>query len=88
MYGCLGGPIGAPMVTDDRYLRFGHRWGRLRQENAEYEDFKLGGRVFTIGGCVHWSIGPSVHPSCVFLVGKKYAKMSPVEISDDKAGRD
>ena len=27
MYGCLGGPIGAPMVTDDRYLRFGHRQG-------------------------------------------------------------
>ena len=47
MYGCLGGPIGAPMVTDDRYLRFGHRRGRLRQENAEYEDFRLGHRVFT-----------------------------------------
>ena len=47
MYGCLGGPIGAPMVTDDRYLRFGHRRGRLRQENAEYEDFRLGRRVFT-----------------------------------------
>ena len=30
MYCCLGGPIGAPMVTDDRYLRFGHRRGRLR----------------------------------------------------------
>ena len=47
MYGCLGGPIGAPMVTDDRYLRFGHRRGRLRQENDEYEDFRLRGQVFT-----------------------------------------
>ena len=42
MYCCLGGPIGAPMVTDDRYLRFGHRQGRLRQKNAEYEAWALG----------------------------------------------
>ena len=43
----FGGLIGAPMVTDDRYLRFGHRRGRPRQENAEYEDFRLRHRVFT-----------------------------------------
>ena len=41
------GPIGASMVTDDRYLCFGYRRGRLRQKNAEYEDFRLGRWVFT-----------------------------------------
>ena len=43
----FGGSNGSPMVTDDRYLRFGHRRGRLRQKNAEYEDFRLGRWVFT-----------------------------------------
>ena len=47
MYCCLGGSIGAPIVTNDRYLCFGHRRGRLRQENAEYKDFRLGRQVFT-----------------------------------------
>ena len=46
MYCWLGGLIGAPMVTNDRYLCFGHWLGRLRRENAEYEDFRPRGWVF------------------------------------------
>ncbi len=54
MYCCLGGPIRAPKVTDDRYLLFGHRRGRMRQGNAEYEDFRLGRRVFTWAKPLNW----------------------------------